>query len=87
MDRSDFERWAAQVRFSVTADPARKAAPMPSDPESLPASRGVTLLTAEREDCDWPCVKQHRLRLTWDKKEDRLVAKIVSGPVLRTEEP
>ena len=52
--------------------------PTPTDADSEPSHRGATLISREREDCEWPCVKEHSLRLIWDKREDRMVARIIT---------
>lgn len=48
-----------------------------ADPDTTPSTRGATLVHAEREECAWPSARNHSLILTWDKNEDRMVAKIV----------
>lgn len=47
------------------------------DPDTMPSERGATLVHAEREECAWPSLKDHSLVLVWDKREDRMAAKIV----------
>ena len=50
--------------------------------DSAPGTRGTTLVSAAREECAWPGIRDHGLLLIWDKREDRLVARILPNKAL-----
>lgn len=88
MDLNDYASryWFYVWQTGAQSAPAPKEGPMPIDPDLEPSRRGATLMTADREDCEWPAVGKHALRLVWDKREDRMAAKIVAVPTIRTED-
>lgn len=84
-ERERFAKWLHEVQLYLVREHAvGPAAPEPAD--DRPAARGTTNTSRDREDADWPVIKSHRLLITWDKQEDRMVARIVTGPTIRTEE-
>lgn len=58
---------------------------MAEDPDLTPAVRGGTVVAQTHEDGYWPVTQRYSVVVRWDKREDRVVAKIVPTTLLYLE--